>query len=68
MAKCDMCGNDYVKTFTVTMDGREHVRQRRLISAGFTPRMVARLETQTREWAVTTESRPRLIRMRSVTR
>jgi cytochrome P450 len=39
-------------TMLVTMDGRDHVRQRRLISAGFTPRMVARLETQTREWAV----------------
>ena len=39
-------------TMLVTMDGRDHVRQRRLISAGFTPRMVGRLETQTREWAV----------------
>jgi cytochrome P450 len=39
-------------TMLVTMDGRDHVRQRRLISAGFTPRMVARLEAQTREWAV----------------
>ena len=29
----------------VTMDGRQHLRQRRLISAGFTPRMVGRLET-----------------------
>ena len=34
------------------MDGRDHIRQRRLISAGFTPRMVGRLEAQTREWAV----------------
>jgi cytochrome P450 len=39
-------------TMLVTMDGRDHVRQRRLISAGFTPRMVGRLEAQTREWAV----------------
>jgi len=36
----------------VSMDGREHLRQRRLISAGFTPRMVARLEEQARRWAV----------------
>ena len=28
------------------------IRQRRLISAGFTPRMVARLEDQARRWAV----------------
>jgi cholest-4-en-3-one 26-monooxygenase len=39
-------------TMLVSMDGREHVRQRRLISAGFTPRMVARLEEQARSWAV----------------
>ena len=24
MAKCDLCGNDYDKRFTVTMDGVEH--------------------------------------------
>ena len=30
-------------TMLVSMDGREHARQRRLISAGFTPRMVGRL-------------------------
>ncbi len=36
----------------VSMDGRAHIRQRRLISAGFTPRMVGRLEAQAREWAV----------------
>jgi cholest-4-en-3-one 26-monooxygenase len=35
----------------VSMDGREHLRQRRLISAGFTPRMVGRLEEQARHWA-----------------
>jgi cytochrome P450 len=38
----------------VSMDGREHVRQRRLISAGFTPRMIGRLEEQVRRWAVST--------------
>jgi cholest-4-en-3-one 26-monooxygenase len=35
----------------VSMDGSEHVRQRRLISAGFTPRMVKQLERQIRLWA-----------------
>lgn len=25
MAKCEMCGNDYDKSFTVTMDGASHV-------------------------------------------
>jgi len=39
-------------TMLVSMDGRDHVRQRRLISAGFTPRMVGRLEEQARRWAV----------------
>ncbi len=38
-------------TMLVNMDGRDHVRQRRLISAGFTPRMVKRLEHQIRRWA-----------------
>lgn len=37
----------------VSMDGREHDRQRRLISAGFTPRMIGRLEEQMRRWAAT---------------
>jgi cytochrome P450 len=36
----------------VAMDGRSHVRQRKLISAGFTPRMVGRLEEKARGWAV----------------
>jgi cytochrome P450 len=40
-------------TMLVSMDGREHTRQRRLISAGFTPRMVGRLEEQMRRWAAT---------------
>jgi len=35
----------------VSMDGAAHVRQRRLISAGFTPRMVKQLEQQIRHWA-----------------
>ena len=35
----------------VSMDGDDHTRQRRLISAGFTPRMVRRLEEQIRLWA-----------------
>ncbi len=37
-------------TMLVSMDGRQHSRQRRLISAGFTPRMVGQLEAQAREW------------------
>ncbi len=36
----------------VSMDGRDHVRQRRLINAGFTPRMVRQLDENTRRWAV----------------
>jgi cytochrome P450 len=35
----------------VSMDGVPHTRQRKLISAGFTPRMTARLEQQARGWA-----------------
>jgi cytochrome P450 len=35
----------------VSMDGAEHARLRRLISAGFTPRMVKQLELQIRRWA-----------------
>jgi cholest-4-en-3-one 26-monooxygenase len=38
-------------TMLVSMDGREHTRLRRLISAGFTPRMVSRLDEQARRWA-----------------
>lgn len=38
-------------TMLVSMDGDEHVRQRRLINAGFTPRMVKLLEQQIRKWA-----------------
>jgi cytochrome P450 len=36
----------------VSMDGAEHTRLRKLISAGFTPRMVGRLEEQARTWAI----------------
>lgn len=35
------------------MDGAAHLRQRKLISAGFTPRMTRRLEGLAREWAAT---------------
>ncbi len=38
-------------TMLVSMDGRDHVRQRRLISAGFTPRIIKQLEHQIRSWA-----------------
>lgn len=34
------------------MDGQAHLRQRKLISSGFTPRMTKRLEDQARHWAV----------------
>jgi len=34
------------------MDGQTHIRQRKLISSGFTPRMTKRLEDQARGWAV----------------
>ncbi len=33
------------------MDGPAHIRQRKLISSGFTPRMTRRLEDQARTWA-----------------
>ena len=36
----------------VSMDGKHHTRQRKIISSGFTPRMVGRLEEQARTWAV----------------
>ncbi len=38
-------------TMLVSMGGRDHSRQRRLISAGFTPRMIEQLEHQIRGWA-----------------
>lgn len=34
------------------LDGDRHIRQRKLISSGFTPRMTRRLEDQARTWAV----------------
>jgi cholest-4-en-3-one 26-monooxygenase len=39
-------------TMLVSMDGKHHMRQRKIISSGFTPRMVGRLEEQARVWAV----------------
>lgn len=36
----------------VSMDPPDHSRIRRLVSAGFTPRMTAKLEAQAREWSV----------------
>lgn len=39
-------------TMLVSMDGKHHARQRKIISSGFTPRMVGRLEDQARIWAV----------------
>ena len=36
----------------IDMDGARHTRQRKLINAGFTPRMTSRLEEQARKWAV----------------
>lgn len=35
------------------MDGTPHIRQRKLISSGFTPRMTRRLEDLARKWAIT---------------
>ncbi len=35
----------------VSMDGGQHTRLRRLISAGFTPRMIGKLDEQCRKWA-----------------
>ena len=34
------------------MDGPPHIRQRKLISSGFTPRMTKRLEDLARKWAI----------------
>ena len=39
-------------TMLVSMDGPPHTRLRKLISAGFTPRMISRLEDRARSWAV----------------
>ncbi|HTZ09121.1 MAG TPA: cytochrome P450 [Acidimicrobiales bacterium] len=38
-------------TMLVSMDGADHVRQRRLVSAGFTPRVVRQLDHRIRSWA-----------------
>ena len=45
-------GFDGTGLMLTDMDGQRHIRQRKLISAGFTPRMTRRLESQAREWAV----------------
>jgi cytochrome P450 len=37
----------------VSMDPPDHTRMRRLVSAGFTPRMITKLEDQARTWAAT---------------
>ena len=44
----DRGGNSPMLT---SMDGERHLRQRKLISAGFTPRMTRRLEDLARTWA-----------------
>jgi cytochrome P450 len=44
--------SDMRGTMLVSMDGRDHTRQRRLISSGFTPRMIGMLEERARSWAV----------------
>src|SRR4051794_10890998 len=36
----------------VSLDGHDHTRLRKLVSAGFTPRMIRRLDEQARHWAV----------------
>ena len=48
---------DGASLMLTNMDGARHVRQRKLISSGFTPRMTRRLEEQARGWAVDTRRR-----------
>jgi cytochrome P450 len=43
---------EQLDTMMTNMDGPRHLRQRKLISAGFTPRMIGKLEEQARGWAV----------------
>jgi cytochrome P450 len=45
-------GYDGTGFMLTDMDGQAHIRQRKLISSGFTPRMTRRLEHLAREWAV----------------
>ncbi len=45
-------GYDGTGLMLTDMDGPSHIRQRRLISSGFTPRMTRRLEDQARQWAI----------------
>lgn len=48
-----LAARDHMRgTMLVSMDAPEHTRQRKLISAGFTPRMIGRLEERARRWAI----------------
>ncbi len=51
-AKGPGLGYDGTGLMLTDMDGAAHIRQRKLISTGFTPRMTRRLEDQARDWAV----------------
>jgi cholest-4-en-3-one 26-monooxygenase len=45
-------GHEGLPFMLTDLDGDRHIRQRKLISSGFTPRMTRRLEDQARTWAV----------------
>ena len=45
-------GYEGVPFMLTDLDGDRHIRQRKLISSGFTPRMTRRLEEQARRWAI----------------
>jgi cytochrome P450 len=45
-------GYEGIGLMLTDMDGQAHLRQRKLISSGFTPRMTKRLEDLAREWAI----------------
>ncbi len=45
-------GYEGIGLMLTDMDGAPHIRQRKLISSGFTPRMTKRLEDLAREWAI----------------
>ncbi|MFK7896663.1 MAG: cytochrome P450 [Myxococcota bacterium] len=45
-------GYEGIGLMLTDLDGQAHIRQRKLISSGFTPRMTKRLEDLAREWAV----------------
>jgi cytochrome P450 len=42
---------DELEVFLTNISGQKHARQRRLISGGFTPRMIGRLEQNLRTWS-----------------